>query len=263
MKKIEILLALTIGCLIFMGNVLADQYHLAEEVRYGIFGGTNLGDYTFPRDLTVKKNLKFYDGSSIGALTVGGVFNFQLGKSPGYFNFMDTGSNTLLKLDNSGNLYVNMITGLNPNFDLTLMPPTALKSVQVGYGGTPRNFHVWGDTYLHSNLNVGTSLTIGNGATIKKVLTRINHFEQNTGWMNQPARYCYEWNPGVTLSANSIVLVSCHERSTGSNTNEGAQLYSSDALVKNSNTIRYCCSVGAGFGGSADIRSDVVYIEFG
>jgi hypothetical protein len=106
MKRIEVLLALTLGCLIFMGYVLADQFHPAEEVQSGIFGGTKIGDYKFPRYLTINKYLKFSDGSSITALMVGGIFNFQLGKSPGYFNFMDSTANTLLRLDNAGNLWV-------------------------------------------------------------------------------------------------------------------------------------------------------------
>jgi hypothetical protein len=54
----------------------------------------------------------------------------------------------------SGKLYTDMIQGLNSNLDFTLMPPTASKTVQVGYGGTPRNFAVWGDTNLYGNLNV-------------------------------------------------------------------------------------------------------------
>jgi len=179
-KEIKLLLVLAIGFLIFMSYALADQYHPAEELRYGTFGGTNIGDYTFPRDLTVKRNLKFYDGSSIGSLTVGGVFNFQLGKSPGYFSFIDTSSNTLLKLDKDS-LYVNRITGLTSGFDLTLMPSSTANSVQVGYGGTPRNFHVWGDTYLHGNLNVDGKIYGWNVPSDVKMTSTIHNGNFVTG----------------------------------------------------------------------------------
>ncbi|MDI6826814.1 MAG: PA14 domain-containing protein [Candidatus Aenigmarchaeota archaeon] len=207
----RILLALAIGCLIFMDYALADQWHPASEIRPGTFGK---GDYKFPGSLNVTGFLNI--GKFLRIWNFGGNPNFDLlGASK--FHFIKDGGylNPLMTLDNAGNLwvkggitaaslttynqicptgwschiktwdiaaqsaklygyldvssnlnvggtlYVNTVTGLTSGTDLTLMPPSTSKSVQVGYGGTPRNFHVWGDTYLHSNLDVGGKTTFG------------------------------------------------------------------------------------------------------
>jgi hypothetical protein len=44
------------------------------------------------------------------------------------------------------------------------MPATSSQYVQVGYGGTPRDLHVWGNTYAESNLTVGGKYAVVSGA---------------------------------------------------------------------------------------------------
>jgi hypothetical protein len=85
-----------------------------------------------------------------------------------------------------GKLYTDYIQGINSNLDFTLMPPTASKMVQVGYGGTPRNFAVWGDTSLYGNLNVDGKIYGWNVPSF--TLTAIPH-NGNFGGLNG----MYQW----------------------------------------------------------------------
>jgi hypothetical protein len=62
----------------------------------------------------------------------------------------------------TGQLQVSNIVGRTDW--LTLMPATSSQYVQVGYGGTPRDLHVWGNTYAESNLTVGGKYAVVSGA---------------------------------------------------------------------------------------------------
>jgi hypothetical protein len=108
MKRIGILFALIMGCLIFMDYVLADQWHPASEITPGTSGTFGTGDYAFPGSLTVKNNLIFWGGqlgSSITGVSLGSLF-FKLGGTNQKFNFKDASGNDLLTLDSFGTLWV-------------------------------------------------------------------------------------------------------------------------------------------------------------
>ena len=153
----------------------------------------------------------------------------------------------------TGNLYTDGIVGRTGA--LTLMPNSASYFVQVGYGGTPRDLYVWG------NLN------IGNSRGIKKILKGEATLSGIPCAVDYNFFRCFDWNPGVTLSTDAsktMVTVSCHERATGSNQDPGdATLWGSSAYVKNSNTIKGCCSCGMNIGSTTvNAYADILYVEF-
>jgi len=54
-------------------------------------------------------------------------------------------------LNVGGTIYTDMIQGKTSGFDLTLMPYDSSRTVQVGYGGTPRDLSVWGNLNVYTN----------------------------------------------------------------------------------------------------------------
>lgn len=105
MKKIETLFSLIMGCLIFMGSVLADQYHPASEIIPGDFRGTKNDVYSFPGNLYIKGSGKLYLGNS-----------YLSGLSAGGKNYLQTEGGLILGSD----LTVGGFLQLQP---LTTQPP--------------------------------------------------------------------------------------------------------------------------------------------
>jgi len=132
MKRIEILFAIAMGCLIFMGNAFADQYHPASEVSPGDFRGTSTDSYKFPGRLYFSSGgsilgsptgLFFLDSANKQRILIGGptglsllkgTIYFSLGASGSSFYFTDASStpNNLLTLSDAGNLYVKGNVGI-------------------------------------------------------------------------------------------------------------------------------------------------------
>jgi len=130
-----------------------------------------------------------------------------------------------------------------------------------------KNIYTGGSAQFDGNLNVGGTLKIGGSRGIKKVLKG----EATLSGMPYDVSYnffrCFDWIPGVTLNTSAskvMVTVSCHERTTGSGLDPGdATVWGSSAYVKNSTTIKGCCSSGANIGsGSLNAYADIMYVEF-
>jgi len=139
MKRIEILLALTLGCLIFMGYALADQYHPASELRAGTFGTFAGGpyDYKFPGSLNVtgplniERFLRIWNWGANPNFDLLGTGKFQFIKDANVFS-------PLMTLDNAGNLYVKGNVGIG----------TPSPAIKLAIGDTDTGLHWLSDGNL-------------------------------------------------------------------------------------------------------------------
>jgi hypothetical protein len=181
--KIKILivlpLILTVGILLghlmlVLGNpgTPSPVGHPTEQIGAGTFG--EVGNYNFPgtSKVGIGTETPGYELDVRGTidttyLRVEGTGTALYVAGTAYMSHLGVGGlpdasyriNTPGDVKISGKLYTDYIQGVSSNLDLTLMPYGTSRIVQVGYGGTPRNFAVWGDTNLWGNLNVGGRVT--------------------------------------------------------------------------------------------------------
>jgi len=160
MKNVEILFALTVGCLIFMGHALAGQSHPANQITPGVTKTFGVGDYIFPNNLGIGT-------TPVYKLDINGALRLQ----PLQTSNAPTGSNGVIYYDYSSNkfkCYENewkyCIGSGSGSSQWTLsgsnLFPNSYNTVNVGIGtnnpGT-RRLKVVGDTEVTGNLYIGSS----------------------------------------------------------------------------------------------------------